>query len=65
MTKMIAYRYDTEKHADGQVIRQAIDHIERLTPTQREAELLVRAGTNDGASIRATSVYSYLNKDFA
>ena len=65
MSKIIAYRYDTAKHADDQVVRQTIDHIERLTPTQREAELLVRAGAKEGASIRSSSVYSYLNRDFA
>jgi len=65
MPNMIAYRYDTEEQADGQVVRQTIDHIERLTTSQREAELLLRAGTKDGASIRGSSVYSYLNRDFA
>jgi hypothetical protein len=65
MSKIIAYRYDTAKRADDQVVRQTIDHIARLTPTQREAELLVRAGAKDGASIRGSSVYSYLNRDYA
>jgi hypothetical protein len=62
---MATYRYDTEEHADGQNVQQTIDHIDRLTATQREAELLVRAGKRCGESIRGKSVYSYLNKDFA
>jgi hypothetical protein len=62
---IIAYRYDSQEHAHGQIVKQTVDHIDRLTPTQREAELLVRAGKEDGTSIRGKSVYSYRDRKFA
>jgi hypothetical protein len=59
------YRYDTEDRADEEIVRQTSDHVDRLTDARCGAERLIRAAREDGESIRANSVYSYLDRDFA
>lgn len=65
MTKITVYRHDPRDFADGDEIRSAGDHRDRLTEDQKSAENAIREGKPNGDKIRADSLYVYHDVEMA
>lgn len=65
MTAIIAYRYDNQDYADGQVIHPRGDSFASLTNDQKTVELAIRAAMPNGETIRGGSLYTWEDRALA
>jgi hypothetical protein len=63
VSKLIAYRYDNEKYAPGSEISSRGDHLNTtLTADRKPAELALRSGNEERATLRKNCLYTWRDK---
>lgn len=62
---MIVYRYDDQLYDDDKIVRSRGDHFDRLTASQKQVELAIRAASAIAPDIRSTSLYAWVDEALA
>ena len=62
MSKMICYRTDLRDLEDGQTITSPGDHKAQLDDALTQAEMMLRAVSEQKAKLRADSIYAFMDE---